>query len=205
MPLTGEELRRLRTMGVSWYVSYLYWKMLNSNHDNWRQAQTSQPRHAAFNGITHHTPYLEYVISGSSLRYGKNEIGLSGDQIIEMAREILNHLQSSSNSHVARAPFYKESSRSITTTTQTDKANHYPDIIYQINNALEKGCTADLSIPLISLDNKARDFFIIRMGQMKFNANGWEIFGRFMKLSDKERRLSIIWRTCKEMGIISNK
>lgn len=192
-------------MGVSWYVSYLYSKTRNPNHANWRQASTSQPRHAVFANITNHVPYLEYVMSGSPFRYNRNEIGLSGYAIIRMAREILYQIRGSSNSNGTPECSFKDSSCLIATSQQADNGTRYPDIIYQINNALEQGCTGEQYVPLISLDDTARDFFIIRMGQMKFNAKGWERFGRFVKQSDRERRLSIIWRTCKEMGILNVK
>lgn len=89
MPLSPYELRRLRTMGVSWYVSRLYGNFIDQNHDNWRMAGTQLARLNAYRNTYDHVRYLKHIIEGNSNRYNANAIGLTGVQIVEMATELL--------------------------------------------------------------------------------------------------------------------
>jgi len=85
----GEELT---TMGASWFVSYCYYKKIMPTHLNWRKSSTYTNRISVFGRTQNmHKFYLERVLEMDITNLNKNRIDLSGIQIKEMARELLNN------------------------------------------------------------------------------------------------------------------
>jgi hypothetical protein len=83
----GEELT---TMGASWFVSYCYYKKIKPTHLNWRKPSTSTNRISVFGRTQNmHKFYLERVLEMDITNLNKNRIDLSGIQIKEMAKELL--------------------------------------------------------------------------------------------------------------------
>ena len=83
----GEELT---TMGASWFVSYCYYKKIKPTHLNWRKPSTYTNRISVFDRTPNmHKYYLERVLEMDMANLNKNRINLSGIQIKEMARELL--------------------------------------------------------------------------------------------------------------------
>lgn len=82
----------LTTMGASWFVSYCYYKKIKSIHFNWQKPSTYKSRISVFNKTQNlHKYYLERILEMDITNLNSNKIGLSGSQIKEMAKEILNN------------------------------------------------------------------------------------------------------------------
>jgi hypothetical protein len=79
---------KLRTVGASFLVSYLYWKKIDQTHNNWRLANTNNP-----NSIESNKGYwaiwIEAIIRKDPAALGQNKIDLTGSQIINMAKKLL--------------------------------------------------------------------------------------------------------------------
>lgn len=87
-------MERLRRMGASYFVSRLFFEEIDNNHLNWRRAGSQTTRNANFNNSRDmHINYLRVVIGMSPNRLNTNAIGLSGEEIIEMANELLQVLE----------------------------------------------------------------------------------------------------------------
>ena len=86
----GEELT---TMGAAWFVSYCYSKLINASHVNWKRVKTTSTRISVFNRTTNfHKYWLQKVLQMDEYNLDKNTIGLSGNQVKEMAHDLLNIL-----------------------------------------------------------------------------------------------------------------
>jgi len=79
---------KLRAVGASFLVSYLYWKKIDSTHTNWERANTNNPN-SIDNNKEYWAIWIEAIIHKSPGLLGKNQIDLSGFQIINMAKKIL--------------------------------------------------------------------------------------------------------------------
>lgn len=87
-------MERLRTMGASWFVSYLYFKKLAPNHRAWAQAGEQRARQNAFrNSRDSHIDFLRHVIGSNPNQLNKNSIGLPGVKVIAMAEELLRNMR----------------------------------------------------------------------------------------------------------------
>jgi hypothetical protein len=83
----GEELSRI---GASWFVSYLYHKVINQSHTNWDKVKTHKARISKFDSSTkYHRFWLEKIMDMNDKNLNKNTILLSLDNIKNMASEIL--------------------------------------------------------------------------------------------------------------------
>jgi hypothetical protein len=83
----GEDLA---TMGASWFVSYHYHGTIDPSHENWRTVPTYKNRISVFNRTKeYHLFWLEQVLNMNDDNLEKNEIGLTGSQIKQMARALL--------------------------------------------------------------------------------------------------------------------
>lgn len=81
--------RILRTMGVSWFISYMWYNVIDNNHDNWKYVPTTQTRINAYErGKKHHKLWLSQITYMSVNNLNQNKIGIPGRLIKEMA-EIL--------------------------------------------------------------------------------------------------------------------
>lgn len=85
---------KLRGVGASFFVSYLYCKLIDPTHTNWKLAKTNNPvtvlnnKEYWFiwaNAITYKNPFV----------LGTNQINLSGDEIIFMAEKLVERLKKS--------------------------------------------------------------------------------------------------------------
>lgn len=90
--MTQREYEKLSTMGKSWFVSFMY-HFICPEHNNWiRNVNTfrtgSFKTSKALSPFTHEK-YLKNILESNEIRLGRNELGLSGAQIKEMARIIL--------------------------------------------------------------------------------------------------------------------
>lgn len=94
----GEDLT---TMGASWFISYLYHTKIDSNHLNWERTQATNRRISVFRrtsntftseGIAMHLHYVRKISQMSTRRLSTNRIGLSGEQVTAMAKELLKLL-----------------------------------------------------------------------------------------------------------------
>jgi hypothetical protein len=81
---------QLATMGASWFVSYSYYKFKDKTHMNWKEISTYTNRISVFNRTDNfHQFWLQQVLEMSDDRLETNEIGLTGPQVKQMARELL--------------------------------------------------------------------------------------------------------------------
>ncbi|MBQ7904823.1 MAG: hypothetical protein IJ361_03615 [Spirochaetaceae bacterium] len=83
----GDELT---TMGASWFVSYLYFKLIDSNHRNWAVVSTAQNRARVFSNTTcYHKYWLSEIVMMDISNLNKNTLGLTGIQVKNMAEQLL--------------------------------------------------------------------------------------------------------------------
>ena len=84
----------LAKMGASWFVSYAYYKNVDSTHMNWSKVTTTQSRISRYNaGQKYHVAWLKEVLSMNPINLNKNTIGLDANQTKEMARAVLETLK----------------------------------------------------------------------------------------------------------------
>lgn len=83
----------LTTMGSSWFISYLYHDRIDGNHRNWsRVARTLSTRTSAYNrSIQHHRTFLAHILQMNPTYLSRNTIGLTGEEVIKLAREIYSN------------------------------------------------------------------------------------------------------------------
>ena len=92
----GEDLT---TMGASWFISYLYYyTQIDTKHLNWERTQATNRRISVFRrtsntftseGIAMHLHSVRKISQMSTRRLSTNRIGLSGEQVTAMAKELL--------------------------------------------------------------------------------------------------------------------
>jgi|GEM_PF-1908696 len=83
---------KLRAVGASFVVSFLYWKLVDSKHTNWRLAKTNNPI-SITNNKDYWSIWIEAIVFKDPGFLGTNKIGLSGQEIINMAKELLVYFQ----------------------------------------------------------------------------------------------------------------
>lgn len=83
---------KLRAVGASFVVSYLYFWLIDSNHKNWTLAKTNNPE-TVKNSKDFWPIWIEAIVYKDPGLLGTNKIGLNGHQIINMARELLQYLK----------------------------------------------------------------------------------------------------------------
>ncbi len=86
-----EDDRKLRSMGVAWFISYSYFINIDSNHKNWSEAGTLKLRKSWFSSsINNHKKWIEDIYYNKNEKLlGKNSIGLTGTNIKNMAMKLL--------------------------------------------------------------------------------------------------------------------
>ena len=85
----GEELT---TMGAVWFVSYCWYNNIDKNHLNWQRISTFTNRISVYNSTKgFHKYYLQQILCMNENRLTTNRIGLQGDEVIEMAKKLLNY------------------------------------------------------------------------------------------------------------------
>ena len=83
----------LQSMGKSWFLSYLYFKNIDSNHLFWKNVESTkslQSRISVFKrSKMFHKIYLNETIKSNPSLLGHNKLGLSGEDIITMSNELI--------------------------------------------------------------------------------------------------------------------
>ncbi len=81
---------RLTTIGATFFVSYLFYRHVDSMHRNWESIETKTSRISTINSSKqYHRAWLERVDGMSDANLGKNTLGLDGAKVKAMARVIL--------------------------------------------------------------------------------------------------------------------
>ena len=82
----------LTTMGAVWFVSYSYFKKVDSTHGNWKNVSTFSNRISVYNRTSqYHKFWLVQIFQMSNINLEKNTIGLSGEEVKRMAKELLKN------------------------------------------------------------------------------------------------------------------
>lgn len=85
---------RLTKIGVAWFVSYAYYEHINKKHNRWKKVATIQERWSIYNkSRQYHKDWLHMIKSMKPGQLNRNAIGLSADEIILMANEILAYME----------------------------------------------------------------------------------------------------------------
>ena len=83
----GEYLAKI---GASWFVSYMFYELLDRTHLNWRNVTTSRYRISIFNRTReYHKYWLQQILNMNDKRLSTNTINLKSIQIKTMARKLL--------------------------------------------------------------------------------------------------------------------
>jgi len=81
----------LHTMGASWFVSYMWYDLIDKKHDYWKAVSTYKNRISVYNKTKKYRKiWLSYIIEMKTDNLNKNSIGLSGEIIKHMAKELYN-------------------------------------------------------------------------------------------------------------------
>ena len=76
----------LANLSASWFVSYMYYQKIDNTHLSWEKYPE---RISIFNNSVHyHQKWLGYVLNMNVLQLNKNQIGLSGQEIKNMADKL---------------------------------------------------------------------------------------------------------------------
>ena len=86
----------LSRMGATWFVSYLYFKEVDSSHKNWDLIENTTNRISAYNkSSTYHKFWLREVLNMDDSRMKTNNIYLSPSETKVMAQKVLTKWDSS--------------------------------------------------------------------------------------------------------------
>lgn len=81
----------LANMGASWFVSYSWYCFVNKNHKNWLNISTYEGRISSFKrSVSYHNFWLQQIAHMSENKLSTNKIGLSGSDVIYMAKKLLD-------------------------------------------------------------------------------------------------------------------
>ena len=84
---------QLTTIGATFFVSYLYHKHVDSNHQNWGSIKTKKSRISTINrSESYHKIWLNHIGRMSEEKLNKNTLGLDGVTVKKMARTILHEV-----------------------------------------------------------------------------------------------------------------
>lgn len=84
----------LSEMGASWFVSYAYYQNVDSNHYAWKRVSTYKDRIGTYkSSAEYHAYWLEKVLDMSISRLATNKMGLSGTEVKNMAKAILEKVK----------------------------------------------------------------------------------------------------------------
>jgi len=89
--LAFEGSEQLRSIGASFFVSYLFHLQIDRSHRNWESIATKKSRISTLKHSTqHHRAWLERIELMSDASLSRNTLGLDGASVKAMARAILN-------------------------------------------------------------------------------------------------------------------
>jgi len=84
---------QLTTIGATFFVSYLYYLHVDSNHRNWASIKTQQSRISTIKrSESYHKIWLNHIGSMSKKNLNKNTLGLDGSDVKKMALALLQLL-----------------------------------------------------------------------------------------------------------------
>ena len=83
--------RMLNTIGRSWFVSYAYYKYIDSSHKNWELREKYLAGAVKYFNVLvrEHRAILQDICNADEARLSQNKIGLSGQEIKVLADKIL--------------------------------------------------------------------------------------------------------------------
>lgn len=84
----------LQRAGRSWFVSYAYYNYCDPKHLNWNQVESIKTRIYSYNeGKKYHRIWLNYIALLNPSKLSTNQIGLSGEAVVAMAKLVLQKMQ----------------------------------------------------------------------------------------------------------------
>ena len=90
---TFEGGEQLTTIGATFFVSYLYYRRVDSTHRNWEKIKTKTSRISTITRSEQdHRAWLERVGGMNDTNLNRNTLGLDGATVKAMARSILKIL-----------------------------------------------------------------------------------------------------------------
>lgn len=82
----------LVVMGSSWFISYMYYDLIDRKHQNWRRVRTYPNRSAVYRRTQEfHQTYLHEILKMDPNLLNRNAIGILGNDVIAMAKMIKEH------------------------------------------------------------------------------------------------------------------
>ena len=83
----GEHLTRI---SASWFVSYMYYLKVDKTHSNWKKVTKPMKRASKCDkNSTYHKIWIREIVGMNPNRLGRNKLGLSGTDIISMAKILI--------------------------------------------------------------------------------------------------------------------
>ena len=83
-------LRDLNRIGKSWFVIYKYYQLIDHSEACWKNCSTVQMRKSVYERTReYHTDWLKYIVRFCGDKLETNQLGKSGPEVIDMAKEIL--------------------------------------------------------------------------------------------------------------------
>ena len=83
----GDQLNKISS---SWFVSYYWYKLKDANHKNWQRVSTYPSRISRFEKTKNwHKMWMETISKMNPDKLSQNKIGLTGNEIVDMATELL--------------------------------------------------------------------------------------------------------------------
>ena len=86
------EKRCFARIGAAWFVSYEYYLHIDDTHDNFEKVgETTFVNRINLSKTTnrYHRLWLERIANMNPARLNSNSIGLSGEEVVRMAKELL--------------------------------------------------------------------------------------------------------------------
>lgn len=86
---------KLTVIGATWFVSYTYYDLVDTNHNKWENVKTWKSRRSVYNNTQeYHRYWLEQIEKMNDNFLKKNKIDLSPSETKRMAKIILSKLNS---------------------------------------------------------------------------------------------------------------
>ena len=83
----------LSKIGATWYTSYAYYKHCNPYHENFKKVITWRSRASQYKGnIKLEKYFISQITAMSAAKLSTNTLGLTGIEVLRMAKEILDVL-----------------------------------------------------------------------------------------------------------------
>lgn len=82
--------KHLTRIGASWFVSYMYYQKVDKTHSNWKNISNPMDRAEKCNKYSiYHKVWINEIVGMNPNRLRRNQLGLSGNDIISMAKILL--------------------------------------------------------------------------------------------------------------------